>query len=85
VIGRKPCRKPVTGSIDEVMSAAKLGNSGFEKINVPKPECSTHTFVWTNRQLRNSVVASVVSNRRALKTGVRILDCDLCANDEASF
>jgi len=31
VIGRKPVPRPVTESIDDVMSAAKLGKSGFEE------------------------------------------------------
>ena len=31
VMGRKPVPRPVTGSIDEVMSAAKLGKRGLEK------------------------------------------------------
>ena len=31
VMGRKPVPRPVTGSMDEVMSAAKLGKRGLEK------------------------------------------------------
>ena len=32
VKGRKPVPRPVTGSMLEVKSAAKLGKSGFEKL-----------------------------------------------------
>lgn len=48
VIGKKPVPLPVTGSILDVKSAAKLGNSGFEKFGWLKMlKISARSWIFT--------------------------------------